>query len=108
MTMTAATTAAAGTIATTSTTAATRAAAALSAPTLARRDSAFGDREQDLAREANLAGLVDFDDSHFDLVAFLHVVGDDVHALVRDLGDVEQAVLIREHADEGAEIDDLL
>src|SRR4029453_6625754 len=70
----------------------------------AARTRAFPALDQCLAREADLAGRIDVDDLHEDLVAFLHLAADILHALVRHLADVEQAVRARDDLDEGAEV----
>ena len=68
----------------------------------------LGEREQLAARQANLALAVDRDDLHLDLVALLEHVLDALDALVRDLGDVHEAVGVRQDLDEGAEVGDAL
>jgi hypothetical protein len=61
-------------------------------------------REQRLAAKPNLARWIDVD--HFDhhLIPFLQLVAHVFDAIVRDLGDMEQAVEARHDLDEGAEI----
>ena len=60
-----------------------------------------------LAREADLARLVDLEHLDVDHVALLEHVGHLLHALVGDLRDVQQAVGARHDLDERAEVDDL-
>src|SRR5688572_9845220 len=64
--------------------------------------------QQGLAAEADLAGGVNVDDLHHDLFAFLQLVAHVLHAMVRDLGDVQQPVRARHDFDERTEIGDAL
>src|SRR2546425_5275450 len=57
-----------------------------------------------LPGEADLAGPVDLEDLDVDDVALLQDVGDPLHALVGELGDVHEAVRAREDLHEGAEV----
>ena len=70
-----------------------------------RRGPALGLLEEGLAREPDLAGGVDADDLHQDLVAFLHLVADVLDAVVGHLRDVQQAVGPGQDLHEGAELD---
>src|SRR6478735_9967792 len=64
---------------------------------LARRHVAV---EQRLHRQLDSAFLVGLEDLDANDLAFLQVVGDLLDALVRDLADVEQAVLAGQQVDE--------
>ncbi len=68
----------------------------------------FWYRQERSPRKADFSGTVNIDDLDFHLIAFLEVVFHIVHALMRDLGDVEESVLIRENPDKSSELDDLL
>src|SRR5215204_4918192 len=57
-----------------------------------RRGAAFFRCDQRFARQANLAGRVDRDHLHQDLLAFLQLVTHVLDAVVRDLRDVQEAV----------------
>ena len=64
--------------------------------------------KQHFPAQTDLAGRVDVDHLHEELFAFLQLVAHVLHAVVRDLGDVEQAVGARHDLDERAEIGDAL
>src|SRR6187455_246010 len=63
--------------------------------------------EQRLHRQLDAALLVGLEDLDANDLAFLQVVGDLLDALVRDLADVEQAVLAGQQVDQRAEVEDL-
>ena len=60
-----------------------------------------------LARQPDLARLVDLEDLDVDHVALFEDVGHLPHALVGELRDVHEAVGAGQDLDEGAEVDDL-
>ena len=51
---------------------------------------------------------VHFQHFHQHFIAFLHLIGHLIHAMVRQLGDVHQSIHPRQHLDERAKIHDLL
>src|SRR5262249_44491909 len=60
-----------------------------------------------LHAELDLAAIVHADDLHLDEIADLDDVANSLHALGRQLADVNEAVAAAEEVHEGAEIDDL-
>src|ERR1700754_2143897 len=63
--------------------------------------------EQRLHRQLDAALLVGLEDLDANDLAFLQEVGDLLDALVRDLADVQQAVLAGQQVHERAEVEDL-
>src|ERR1700744_6335833 len=61
----------------------------------------------DAHRQADLAALVEAEELHFHLVAFLDHIARLGDAVLGQLRDVDEAVLRTEEVHEGAEIDDL-
>src|SRR5690606_9707732 len=61
--------------------------------------------QQRLHAQADLAALVGLEDLHAHDLAFLHIVGDVIHALVGDLRHVQQAVTARHDVHDGAEVE---
>ncbi len=57
-------------------------------------------------RQLDTAALIDVEYFYFDLLTFFQIVGHTLHALVRDLRNVDQTVFARQDRDEGAEIND--
>src|SRR5687768_3748012 len=64
--------------------------------------------EQRLAAQADLAGRVDVDDLYQNLLAFLQLVANVFHTVVRDLRHVQEAIGARHYLDERAEVGDAL
>src|SRR5207244_13009784 len=64
--------------------------------------------KQRFPAQPDLSGWVDVDDLHEELFALLQLVAHILHAMRRDLGDVEEAVGAGQYLDERAEVGDAL
>src|ERR1044072_1577796 len=64
--------------------------------------------QQSLAAEPDLAGGIDVDDLHEDLLTLLQLIAYVLHAVIRDLRDVKQTIGAGHDLDERTEVSDAL